>query len=76
MSSKIKLCDLKTGSSTHILKGHKDAIISVQWSNKEEFLLASGRCVHLFGNGIGRGGGEKEGIISLMARQILKVESY
>ncbi|PIK58160.1 putative DNA excision repair protein ERCC-8-like [Apostichopus japonicus] len=42
MSSKIKLCDLKTGSSTHILKGHKDAILSVQWSNKEEFLLASG----------------------------------
>lgn len=63
MSSKIKLCDLKTGSSTHILKGHKDAILSVQWSNKEEFLLASGRCVshqHLFGNGMGRGEGEVE----------------
>lgn len=42
MSSKIKLCDLKTGSSSHILKGHKGPVVSVQWSNKEEFLLVSG----------------------------------
>ncbi|XP_030851877.1 DNA excision repair protein ERCC-8 [Strongylocentrotus purpuratus] len=36
------LCDLKSGSSTHILKGHKASVVCVQWSSKDEFLLATG----------------------------------
>ncbi|XP_072043883.1 DNA excision repair protein ERCC-8-like [Amphiura filiformis] len=42
LSHHITLCDLKSGSSTHILKGHKAAVMSVKWSTKDEFLLASG----------------------------------
>ncbi|XP_022087344.1 DNA excision repair protein ERCC-8-like [Acanthaster planci] len=41
-SSHITLCDLKTGSATHILKGHRAAVMCLKWSPKQEFLLASG----------------------------------
>ena len=44
-SSTLKLVDLKSGSATHMLKGHKMSILSVQWSSKNEYLLASGRFV-------------------------------
>lgn len=42
LSAHITLCDLKSGSATHILKGHRDSVMSVRWSTKNEFLLASG----------------------------------
>jgi DNA excision repair protein ERCC-8 len=41
-SSKLKLVDLKSGSNTHMLKGHRSSIYCVKWSPKEEFILASG----------------------------------
>ena len=40
---KIHLVDLRTGSATHTLKGHKQAVLTVKWSTRDEFLLASGR---------------------------------
>jgi DNA excision repair protein ERCC-8 len=40
-SSKLKLVDLKSGSNTHMLKGHRSSIYCVKWSPKEEFILAS-----------------------------------
>ncbi|CAH1775408.1 unnamed protein product [Owenia fusiformis] len=41
-STKIKLVDLKTGSASHILKGHNGPIYAVKWSPREEYVLASG----------------------------------
>ncbi|XP_077981319.1 DNA excision repair protein ERCC-8-like isoform X2 [Glandiceps talaboti] len=40
--SQVYLCDLKSGAATHILKGHKGAILTVKWSTRDEFLLATG----------------------------------
>ncbi|XP_074648575.1 DNA excision repair protein ERCC-8-like [Tubulanus polymorphus] len=36
------LVDLRTGAKTHTLRGHKDAVMSCQWSPKDEFILATG----------------------------------
>lgn len=41
-ASKIFLCDLKSGSSSHVLKGHKKSVVSVCWSTRSEHVLASG----------------------------------
>lgn len=38
----VSLVDLKTGSFTHILKGHKGAVYTVKWSPISEYVLASG----------------------------------
>lgn len=46
-SSTLKLVDLKSGSSTHMLKGHKKSILTVRWSPKNEYLLVSGRFVDI-----------------------------
>ncbi|XP_033115097.1 DNA excision repair protein ERCC-8-like [Anneissia japonica] len=40
-SSLVTLCDLRNGSSTHTLKGHKGPVMAVKWSNKDEFQLAT-----------------------------------
>lgn len=40
--SSLRLIDMKSGSATHSLKGHRRAIQCIQWSPKDEFLLASG----------------------------------
>ena len=40
--SRVYLCDLKSGSATHILRGHSSAVLSVSWSPSNEYLLASG----------------------------------
>jgi len=40
-SSRIKLVDLKSGVSTHVLRGHDNSVLSLEWSPKEEFKLAS-----------------------------------
>lgn len=44
-SSTLRLVDLKSGSATHTLKGHRSPVICTSWSTKEEFILASGRFV-------------------------------
>ena len=41
-SAKLKLLDLKSGSATHTLKGHKKPVVATKWSTKDEFILASG----------------------------------
>ncbi|KAI9763883.1 MAG: hypothetical protein M1839_006122 [Geoglossum umbratile] len=38
----VRLVDLRTGASTHSLTGHQGAVLSVSWSPKEEYILASG----------------------------------
>ena len=40
--SRVYLCDLKSGSAIHILKGHSRAVISLAWSPRNDYLLASG----------------------------------
>ena len=40
--SRVYLCDLKSGSAIHILKGHSKAVISVAWSPRSEYFLATG----------------------------------
>ncbi|KAI9209467.1 WD40-repeat-containing domain protein [Polychytrium aggregatum] len=38
----IRLCDMRTGAASHTLRGHSGNIFAVQWSPRNEFLLASG----------------------------------
>lgn len=38
----VRLIDLKSGSSTHELRGHRSSIVSVQWSPVSSSILASG----------------------------------
>lgn len=40
--SRVYLCDLKSGSAIHILKGHTKAVVSVSWSPRNEYFLATG----------------------------------
>ncbi len=44
-SSTVKLIDLKCGSATHTLRGHKAAVLTLAWSTKDEYLVATGRSV-------------------------------
>lgn len=38
---KVQLCDLKSGSCSHILQGHRGEVMSVCWSPRYDFILAS-----------------------------------
>uniref|UniRef100_A0A8C9ULQ1 ERCC excision repair 8, CSA ubiquitin ligase complex subunit n=1 Tax=Spermophilus dauricus TaxID=99837 RepID=A0A8C9ULQ1_SPEDA len=40
---KVKLCDLKSGSCSHILQGHRQEILAVSWSPRYEYILATAR---------------------------------
>lgn len=40
--SSVKLVDIKSGSAAHQLKGHVGSVYAVQWSSRDEFLLATG----------------------------------
>jgi len=42
VDQKCRLCDVRTGTSTHTLIGHREAIYSVRWSPRSEYLLATG----------------------------------
>lgn len=37
-----RLLDLRSGTSTHILTGHREAIWSIKWNPSDEYLLATG----------------------------------
>ncbi|KAF9964368.1 DNA excision repair protein ERCC-8 [Mortierella alpina] len=39
---RIRLCDLKSGAFTHSLAGHRGTVLTVEWSPRHEYLLASG----------------------------------
>jgi DNA excision repair protein ERCC-8 len=41
-SAKVRLIDLKTGSATHCLRGHKEPVYCCQWAPRDEYLLATG----------------------------------
>lgn len=50
-SSKVRLLDLKSGSATHTLRGHRHPVIAVRWSSKDEYIMASGgedRKIHMW----------------------------
>ncbi|XP_028852400.1 DNA excision repair protein ERCC-8 [Denticeps clupeoides] len=38
---KVQLCDLKSGSRSHVLQGHKGEVLSVRWSPRYEHILAT-----------------------------------
>lgn len=38
----IRLCDLKSGGFTHSLAGHHGKVITIRWSPRKEYVLASG----------------------------------
>ena len=39
---KVRLCDMESGSSTHILRSHSKPVLSLAWSPYSDHLLASG----------------------------------
>lgn len=38
---KIQLCDMKSGAKIHVLQGHRAEVLSVRWSPRYEYILAS-----------------------------------
>ncbi|KAM8793350.1 LOW QUALITY PROTEIN: DNA excision repair protein ERCC-8-like [Eudromia elegans] len=40
-SPKVQLCDLKSGSWSHILQGHRQEVLAVSWSPRHEYILAA-----------------------------------
>ncbi|KAM8866741.1 DNA excision repair protein ERCC-8 [Synchiropus picturatus] len=40
-SPKVQLCDLKSGARIHVLQGHRAEVLSVRWSPRYEYILAS-----------------------------------
>ncbi|XP_069098781.1 DNA excision repair protein ERCC-8 [Pleurodeles waltl] len=40
-SPKVQLCDMKSGSCSHILQGHRGEVLSVSWSPRYEYVLAT-----------------------------------
>ena len=47
-SNHIRLVDLRSGSSTHELRGHSGNVISVKWSPTSSSILASGKIIFTF----------------------------
>ncbi|XP_010221305.1 PREDICTED: DNA excision repair protein ERCC-8-like, partial [Tinamus guttatus] len=41
-SPKVQLCDLKSGSCSHILQGHRQEVLVVSWSLCHDYILAAG----------------------------------
>nr|CAB3243396.1 CKN1 Cockayne syndrome 1 homolog [Phallusia mammillata] len=41
-TSRVRLADIRSGSTTHMLRGHVGNVLCVRWSPKDEFHLASG----------------------------------
>lgn len=43
-TSHVILVDLKSGSSSHELRGHQKGVLAVRWSPREEYQLVTGGC--------------------------------
>ncbi|GAV56576.1 WD40 domain-containing protein [Cephalotus follicularis] len=40
----VRLCDIASGAFAHTLSGHRDGIMSVEWSTSSEWVLMTGGC--------------------------------
>ncbi|KAI6687955.1 hypothetical protein NL676_024783 [Syzygium grande] len=40
----VRLCDIASGAFAHTLSGHRDGVMTVQWSNSSEYVLVTGGC--------------------------------
>ncbi|KAK1276566.1 Guanine nucleotide-binding protein subunit beta [Acorus gramineus] len=40
----VRLCDIASGAFTHTLSGHRDGVMTVEWSTSSEWVLVSGGC--------------------------------
>ncbi|XP_039125945.1 WD repeat-containing protein ATCSA-1-like [Dioscorea cayenensis subsp. rotundata] len=40
----VRLCDIASGAFTHTLSGHRDGVMSLEWSASSEWILMTGGC--------------------------------
>ncbi|XP_010909113.1 WD repeat-containing protein ATCSA-1 isoform X2 [Elaeis guineensis] len=40
----VRLCDIASGAFTHTLSGHRDGVMSLEWSTSSEWILVTGGC--------------------------------
>eukprot|EP00262_Sarcandra_glabra_P014548 TRINITY_DN4279_c0_g1_i1.p1 TRINITY_DN4279_c0_g1~~TRINITY_DN4279_c0_g1_i1.p1 ORF type:complete len:340 (-),score=28.52 TRINITY_DN4279_c0_g1_i1:244-1143(-) len=40
----VRLCDIASGAFTHTLSGHRDGVMTVEWSTSNEWVLMTGGC--------------------------------
>ncbi|XP_033137138.1 WD repeat-containing protein ATCSA-1 [Brassica rapa] len=40
----VRLCDIASGAFSHTLSGHRDGVMSVEWSTSSEWVLYTGGC--------------------------------
>ncbi|KAL8487668.1 hypothetical protein ACS0TY_024114 [Phlomoides rotata] len=40
----VRLCDMGTGAFAHTLSGHRDGVMSLEWSTSSEWVLVTGGC--------------------------------
>lgn len=40
----VRLCDIASGAFAHTLSGHRDGVMSVEWSTSSEWVLITGGC--------------------------------
>ncbi|XP_029126766.1 WD repeat-containing protein ATCSA-1 isoform X1 [Cajanus cajan] len=40
----VRLCDIASGAFAHTLSGHRDGVMTVEWSNSSEWVLVTGGC--------------------------------
>ncbi|XP_014498711.1 DNA excision repair protein ERCC-8 [Vigna radiata var. radiata] len=40
----VRLCDIASGAFAHTLSGHRDGVMTVEWSNSSEWVLITGGC--------------------------------
>lgn len=40
----VRLCDIASGAFTHTLSGHRDGVMTLEWSTSSEWILVTGGC--------------------------------